>query len=67
MDDIERRWRETLAALSGVDERTRGIYIACRSGYSYDEIAAYLGVSQRKVKKCVARALLAIMDSLDPL
>jgi DNA-directed RNA polymerase specialized sigma24 family protein len=64
--DVENRWRETLAALAGVDQRTREIYIACRAGYSYAEIAAYLGISQRKVKKCIARALLTIIDSQDP-
>jgi DNA-directed RNA polymerase specialized sigma24 family protein len=52
-----------LAALSGVDQRTRGIYLAFRSGYTYTEIAAAWDVSFPVIKECVARALLAIMES----
>jgi DNA-directed RNA polymerase specialized sigma24 family protein len=60
--DVEARLR-TLAALSGLDERTRGIYLAFRSGYTYLEIAAAWDVSFPVIKECVARALLAIMES----
>jgi DNA-directed RNA polymerase specialized sigma24 family protein len=61
--DVEGRWRETLELLGGVDQRSREIYIACRSGYSYAEIAAFLGISRRKVKKCIARGLLTLMEA----
>jgi DNA-directed RNA polymerase specialized sigma24 family protein len=52
-----------MALLDGVERRTREIYIAHRSGWSYPEIAAFLGLSNRRIKKSVARALLAIMEN----
>lgn len=64
--DVEGRWRETLELLGGVDQRSREIYIAFCAGYSYAEIAAFLGISHRTVKKCIVRALLTIMDGNAP-
>ena len=63
--DAEPWLRETIALLDGVDRRIREIYIAHRSGWTYAEIAVFLGLSNRKVKKCVARALLVIMENLE--
>jgi DNA-directed RNA polymerase specialized sigma24 family protein len=51
------------ALLSDVDQRTREIYIAARSGHTYPEIAEAWGVSVSTVKKCVARGLLEIMKA----
>jgi DNA-directed RNA polymerase specialized sigma24 family protein len=48
-DDAERQ-RQILAALNSMDERTREIYIACRAGYTYAEIAAASGISLRAVR-----------------
>jgi RNA polymerase sigma factor (sigma-70 family) len=66
---------ETLEARSRVDRirgvldavgvRTREIYFAHRAGYSYAEIAEHMNVSQRTIKRRVARALLAIMEQGD--
>lgn len=42
--------------LSATTARTRQIFIAHRSGYRYDEIAAALGVKERTVEKHVAAA-----------
>jgi DNA-directed RNA polymerase specialized sigma24 family protein len=63
--DAEPWLRETMALLDGVDRRTREMHIAHRSGWTYAEIGAFLGLFNRKVKKCVARALLAIMENLE--
>jgi DNA-directed RNA polymerase specialized sigma24 family protein len=63
--DTERRLCETLTLLDGVDGRTREIYIAHRSGWTYPEIVAFWGLSNRKIKKSIARALLAIMENLE--
>jgi DNA-directed RNA polymerase specialized sigma24 family protein len=63
--DAAQRLRQTMALLDGVDRRTREIYIAHRSGLTYPEIAAVWGVSNRTVKKSVARALLSIMENLE--
>jgi DNA-binding NarL/FixJ family response regulator len=65
--DVEGRWGETLELLGGVDQRSREIYIAFCAGYSYAEIAAFLGISHRTVKKCIVRALLTIMEATHPL
>jgi DNA-directed RNA polymerase specialized sigma24 family protein len=63
--DAEERLRQTMALLDGVDGRTREIYIAHRSGWTYPEIAAFWGLSSRKIKKSIARAVLAIMENLE--
>jgi DNA-directed RNA polymerase specialized sigma24 family protein len=64
-DEAERH-RQILAALNSLDKRTGEIYIACRAGYTYAEIASLFGISHRTVKKCIARALLSIMERLGP-
>jgi DNA-directed RNA polymerase specialized sigma24 family protein len=61
--EAEKRLLRTLALLSDVDQRTREIYIAARSGHSYPEIAEVWGISVSKVKKCVARGLLEIVKA----
>jgi DNA-directed RNA polymerase specialized sigma24 family protein len=59
--DAEVRLLTTLVLMSEVDQLTREIYVAARSGYTYPEIAAAWGVSVFTVKKCVARGLLEIV------
>ena len=59
--EAEKRLLRVQALLSGVDQRTREIYIAARSGHSYPEIAEAWGISVSKVQKCVARGLLEIV------
>jgi RNA polymerase sigma factor (sigma-70 family) len=51
--------------LDDVGVRTREIYFAHRAGYSYAEIAERMKISQRAVKRHVARALVAIMEQGD--
>ena len=59
--EAEKRLLRVQALLSDVDQRTREIYIAARSGHTYPEIAEAWGISVSKVEKCVARGLLEIM------
>jgi RNA polymerase sigma factor (sigma-70 family) len=59
------RVEQIRAVLDAVGVRTREIYFAHRAGYSYAEIAEHLRISQRAVKRHVARALLAIMEQGD--
>ena len=60
--DAEHRLRHTRALLGRIDRRTYEIYVAHRSGSTYPEIAAKWGISNRTIKRSVARALLAIME-----
>lgn len=53
------------AVLDAVGVRTREIYFAHRAGYGYAEIAQHMNISQRAIKRHVARALLAIMEHGD--
>jgi DNA-directed RNA polymerase specialized sigma24 family protein len=61
--EADKRLLRIQALLSDVDQRTREIYIAARSGHTYPEIAEAWGVSVSTVKKCVARGLLEIMKA----
>jgi DNA-directed RNA polymerase specialized sigma24 family protein len=61
--DAEERPLRAEVLLSSVDRRTREVYIALRSGSTYEEIGAEWRISKRAIKKCVARALLAIMEN----
>ena len=53
------------AVLDAVGVRTREIYFAHRSGYSYAEIADHMGISHITIKRHIARAILAIMEHGD--
>jgi DNA-directed RNA polymerase specialized sigma24 family protein len=57
--------RQTVLLLRGADRHTREIYAAYRSGCTYAEIAAHWGISKRTIKRCVARALLTIMENIE--
>jgi RNA polymerase sigma-70 factor (ECF subfamily) len=62
----EQRLNHIGAMLDAVSRRTREIYFAHRAGYSYAEIAEYLGISRITIKRHIARALLAIMEHGEP-
>lgn len=46
----------------GLSKRSWDIYCACRAGYSYDQIAQHFGTFHWRIRRHIARALLAIMD-----
>ena len=60
--EAAKRLRRTMSLLRAVDQRTREIYIAYRSGYTCAEIAVACRVSHRTIKRCVTRALFALMS-----
>jgi RNA polymerase sigma-70 factor (ECF subfamily) len=57
----QQRLDEIAEMLRAASERTCAIFIAQRSGYTYDEIAASLGISERTVQKHIARAMFLLM------
>jgi RNA polymerase sigma-70 factor (ECF subfamily) len=59
----QQRLEKISAILSAVSQRTCDIFLAQRAGYSYDEIATDLGISQRTVQKHMARAMFLLMES----
>ena len=61
--EADKRLLRIQALLSDVDQRTREIFIAARSGHTYPEIAEAWGISVSKVQKCVARGLLEIVKA----
>jgi DNA-directed RNA polymerase specialized sigma24 family protein len=61
--EADKRLLRIQALLGDVDQRTREIFIAARSGHTYPEIAEAWGISVSKVEKCVARGLLEIMKA----
>ena len=61
--EAQQRLIHIRALLDGVNVRTRQIYFAHRSGYSYAEIAEHMGVSHITIKRHIARAILAIMEN----
>lgn len=50
------------ALLDAVNPRTREIYFAHRSGYTYAEIADDMGIAEITIRRHIARALLTIME-----
>jgi RNA polymerase sigma factor (sigma-70 family) len=52
---------EITRTLGAVSERTCQIFLAQRAGYSYEEIAADLGISLRTVQKHMARAMFLLI------
>jgi len=63
--EIQQRLSRIRTILDAVSPKTRFIYIAHRSGYSYAEIAEHMKVSHITIKRHIARALLAIMEHGD--
>jgi RNA polymerase sigma factor (sigma-70 family) len=54
-------------ALDAISRRTREIYFAHRSGYTYAEIADEMGIAKMTVRRHIARAHLAITKNDAPL
>lgn len=57
----QQRLAEITQVLSAVSERTCEIFLAHRAGYSYEEIATDLHITQRTVQKHIARAMFLLM------
>jgi len=57
----QQRLDQITTVLSAVSERTCEIFLAHRAGYTYDEIAADLAISQRTVQKHIARAVFLLI------
>ena len=57
----QQRLDQITRVLGAVSERTCEIFLAHRAGYSYDEIAADLAISQRTVQKHIARAVFLLI------
>lgn len=57
----QQRLDEISGILSAVSERTCEIFLAHRAGYSYEEIATDLGITQRTVQKHIARAVFLLI------
>ena len=61
----QQRLDELTALLDKVNPRTREIYLAHRSGYTYAEIADHMGVAEIPIKGHTARAHMIIMSLTD--
>jgi RNA polymerase sigma-70 factor (ECF subfamily) len=57
----QQRLDEITRTLGAVSERTCQIFLAQRAGYSYEEIAADLGITPRTVQKHIARAMFLLV------
>jgi RNA polymerase sigma factor (sigma-70 family) len=54
--DARQQLEQIEAMLAAVSRRTSEVFLAHRAGFSYEEVAAELGISTRTVKKHIARA-----------
>jgi RNA polymerase sigma factor (sigma-70 family) len=63
--DDQQRLDELIARLDAVNPRTRAIYLAHRSGYSYAEIAADMSIAKITVRRHIARALTIVKPLTD--
>jgi RNA polymerase sigma factor (sigma-70 family) len=59
--EAQQRLENLAALLDEVNPRTREIYFAHRSGYSYADIARHMGISEITIERHIASALMAIM------
>ena len=57
----QQRLDEIIGVLGAVSERTCEVFLAHRAGYSYEEIAGDLDISQRTVQKHIARAVFLLI------
>jgi RNA polymerase sigma factor (sigma-70 family) len=57
----QQRLDQLAGVLGAVSDRTCEIFLAHRAGYSYDEIATDLNISQRTVQKHIARAMFLLL------
>jgi RNA polymerase sigma-70 factor (ECF subfamily) len=65
--EAQQRLTRLADGLNALNRMTAGIFMAHRAGYSYDEIAAYYGISNRAVETHMARATKWLMDNKEPL
>jgi RNA polymerase sigma factor (sigma-70 family) len=63
--DSQQRLDHLTAILDAVSRRTREVYLAHQSGYTYAEIANDMGIAEITVKRHIARAHLIIRKHLD--
>jgi RNA polymerase sigma factor (sigma-70 family) len=63
--DDQQRLDGLIARLDAVNPRTREIYLAHRSGYSFAEIADHMNIAKITVKRHVARARAILMKADD--
>jgi RNA polymerase sigma factor (sigma-70 family) len=63
--DSQQRLELLTAILDAVSPRTRAVYLAHRSGYTYAEIANDMGIAGITIKRHIARAHMAIMSMVD--
>ena len=59
--DHQQRLDAITGLLDAVNPRTREIYLAHRSGYTYAEIADHMGIATTTVKRHIARAQAALV------
>jgi RNA polymerase sigma-70 factor (ECF subfamily) len=63
--DSQQRLDQLTAILDSVSRRTREVYLAHRSGYTYAEIANNMDIAEITVKRHIARAHLTILNLAD--
>jgi RNA polymerase sigma factor (sigma-70 family) len=63
--DSQQRLDHLTAILDAVSRRTREVYLAHRSGYTYAEIANDMGIAEITVKRHIARAHLIILKQVE--
>jgi RNA polymerase sigma factor (sigma-70 family) len=63
--DSQQRLDHLTAILDAVSRRTREVYLAHRSGYTYAEIANDMGIAEITVKRHIARAHLIILKHVE--
>ena len=63
--DSEQRLNELTAMLDAVSKRTREIYLACRSGYIYEEVAGNMNIAKMTVRRHIARANVIIRKHVE--
>ena len=63
--DSQQRLNELTAMLDAVSRRTREIYLACRSGYSYAEVAGDMNIAKMTVRRHMHRANVIIRKHVE--
>jgi RNA polymerase sigma factor (sigma-70 family) len=63
--DSQQRLDQLTRNLDAVSLRTREVYLAHQSGYSYAEIAADMGIAKITIKRHIARAHMALISMMD--
>jgi RNA polymerase sigma factor (sigma-70 family) len=63
--DSQQRLDQLTSLLDTVSRRTREVYLAHRSGYTYAEIANDMGIAEITIKRHIARAHLIILKHVE--